>query len=224
VEYIQDSSKSWDKRIGHQLSPEEGNPEKKTAVSNAGSLPVARLREDLEASEGPGMGATRVEERVNSAFGLSAVTPIHFESAQSIPYGGVLFLLPFLVESGLMSYRNHYQPRSGYYDFDALLLTLSFLYLLRIKTVEQSKLYNPGKLGKLIGYDRIPEVKKLRGMIKELASQGQCQSWGESLSRQWIEEQDSELYYVDGHVQVYHGYLAGLGKNTSAANACAYRE
>jgi hypothetical protein len=67
-------------------------------------------------------------------------------------------------------------------------------------------------LGKLIGYDRIPEVKKLRGMIKELTGQNQSRSWGESLSRMWIEEQVPELYYVDDHVQVYHGYLAELGK------------
>jgi hypothetical protein len=154
------------------------------------------MREDLQASEGLGIGARWVEERVSSAFGLLPVKPIHFESSQSIPSGGVLFLLPFLIESGLMSYRNHYQPRSSYYDFDSLILCLSFLYLLRIKSIEQSKLYNPGELGKLIGYDRIPEVKKLRGMIKELTGQSQCRSWGESLSRLWIEEQESELYYV----------------------------
>jgi hypothetical protein len=46
------------------------------------------------------MGATRVEERINSAFGLSPVSPIHFEPGESIPFGGVLFLVPFLVESG----------------------------------------------------------------------------------------------------------------------------
>jgi hypothetical protein len=90
------------------------------------------------------------------------------EKAQNIPFGGVLFLVPFLVESGLMSYRCHYASRCGYYDFDALLLTLSFFYLLRIKNIEQSKRYNLGEVGKLIEYDRIPEVKKLRGMIKDL--------------------------------------------------------
>jgi hypothetical protein len=158
------------------------------------------------------MGATRVEERINCAFGLTSVKPLRFETAESIPFGGVLFLLPFLVESGLMSYRSHYGARSGYYSFDVLILTLSFFYLLRIKNVEQSKLYNPGEFGKLIGYDRIPEVKKLRGMIKELTNQGQCHQWGEDLSRSWIEDQSSELYYIDGHVQVYHGYLAELGK------------
>ena len=84
--------------------------------------------------------------------------------------------------------------------------------LLRIKTVEQSKLYNPGELGKLVGYDRIPEVKKLRSMICELTDVQKCSDWGKSLSSKWITEEEPELYYVDGHVQVYHGHLAELGK------------
>ena len=84
--------------------------------------------------------------------------------------------------------------------------------LLRIKTIEQSKLYNPGELGKLIGYDRIPEVKKLRGMISELTDARKCSDWGKSLSTMWVTSEEPELYYVDDHVQVYHGYLAELGK------------
>jgi hypothetical protein len=67
-------------------------------------------------------------------------------------------------------------------------------------------------MGKLIGYDRVPEVKKLRGMIAELTDAGKCEDWGKSLSIQRIKEEEPELYYVDGHVQVYHGYLAELGK------------
>ena len=33
-----------------------------------------------------------------------------------------------------------------------------------------------------------------------------------SLSKSWIDEEHPELYYIDGHVQVYHGYLVNLGK------------
>jgi hypothetical protein len=149
---------------------------------------------------------------VSSAFGLAPVEPVRFEACKSIQGGGVLFLLPFLLECHLLSYRQHYAQREGYYNFDSLFLLQSFLYLLRIKTVEQTKGYNPGELGKLIGYDRIPEVKKLRGMLKELTLQEKTSSWGSSLSEQWIGEQEPELYYIDGHVQVYHGYLANLGK------------
>ena len=158
------------------------------------------------------MACTRVDERVFSAFGLHPVNPVRFEPCQSIPNGGVMLLIPFLIECGLLSYRSYYDNRRGYYTLDSLLITLSFFALLRIKSVEQSKQYNPGELGKLIGYDRIPEVKKLRGMIHELTEAGKCEDWGKSLAVKWVKEEEPELYYVDGHVQVYHGYLAELGK------------
>lgn len=158
------------------------------------------------------MATTRVEERVCCAFGLRWETEPSFESGLGIPMGGVLVLVPFLIECGLLSYRNHYDQRKGYYNFDSLLLILSFLSLLRIRSFEQSKLYSPGELGKLIGYDRIPEVKKLRGLTHELTRQQKSEDWARALSGQWIEEETPELYYIDGHVQVYHGYLAELGK------------
>ena len=166
----------------------------------------------LGTSETIGMACTRVEERVFSAFGLFPVNPIRFEPCQSIPDGGVMLLLPFLIACGLLSYRSYYDERRGYYTFDSLLITLSFFALLRIKAVEQGKLHNPGEMGKLIGYDRIPEVKKLRGMIHELTGAGRSEDWGKGLSMQWMNEEEPELYYVDGHIQVYHGYLADLGK------------
>jgi hypothetical protein len=158
------------------------------------------------------MAATRLEERVQSAFGLLPAAPVRFESCRSVALGGVMLLLPFLLECGLLSYRDHYSQRKGYYTFDSLMITLSFLFLLRIKTPESSKLYNPGEIGKLVGSDRIPEVKKLRGMIGELTRAGKSYDWGKDLSCRWISEEEPQLYYVDGHVQVYHGYLAELGK------------
>jgi len=176
------------------------------------SLPGERHQSYLQASRSLGMAATRVEERVSCAFGLRPTMEPFFESGSSIPMGGVLLLLPFLIECGLLSYQHHYDQRKGYYNFDSLLLTLSFLSLCRIRSLEQSKLYSPGEFGMLIGYDRIPEVKKLRSMTHELTQQQQSENWAKALSRQWIEEEEPQLYYIDGHVQVYHGYLAELGK------------
>jgi hypothetical protein len=158
------------------------------------------------------MGATRVSERVSSAFGLAPIELVRFEACKSIQNGGVLFLLPFLLECHLLSYQQYYVQREGYYNFDSLFILQSFLFLLRIKNVEQTKGYNPGELGKLIGYDRIPETKKFRGMLNELTLQKKTSYWGSYLSEQWITEEEPELYYIDGHVQVYHGYLANLGK------------
>jgi hypothetical protein len=125
----------------------------------------------------------------------------------------MMVLLPFLIECGLLSYRNHYlQRRGGYYNFDSLFILISFLYLCRIKSIEFTKHLNVGDWGKMIGYDRIPEVKKIRGLIREVTAQEGCGRWSAELSEEWIGEEEAELFYVDGHVQVYHGYLANAGK------------
>ena len=159
------------------------------------------------------MAATRVEARLFASLGLHEINPVCFESCRSIPYGGVMLLLPFLLECGLLSYQNHYHQRTGgYYNFDCLFILLAFMYLCRIKSLEQSKHLNPGDFGKLIGYDRIPEVKKLRGLVYEVTCQKHCDQWMADLAEQWITSEEPELYYVDGHVQVYHGSLATLGK------------
>jgi hypothetical protein len=74
-----------------------------------------------------GVAATRVENRVFAALGLQK-SDISFDSCESVEYGGVLFLLPFLLANGLLSYKKYYSQRdSGYYDFDSVILTLSFI-------------------------------------------------------------------------------------------------
>jgi hypothetical protein len=158
------------------------------------------------------MGASRVEERLMCAMGLSDSTPVSFESCETLPCGGVMFMLPFLLESGLLSYSNHYSHRKGYYSFSALFIILAFCFLCRIKSIEQIKQYAPGEFGKLAGYDRIPEVRTIRYMVKEITGQKCVDQWAAELSKRWIEDETPELYYIDGHVQVYHGELANLGK------------
>ena len=53
-------------------------------------------------------------------------TPIEFISSEGVDFGGVLFLLPSLIATGLLSYQNHYTSLSGYYDLDIIILSLSF--------------------------------------------------------------------------------------------------
>jgi hypothetical protein len=164
------------------------------------------------ATEGMGMGTTRTAERVDAAFGVTLCPPVHFEPSQSVCHGGVLLLMPFLVDCGLLSYRNHYGERKGYYNVDTFFIAMSILFLLRIRSIEASKRFAPGELGKLMGLDRIPEVKTLRELRNELTVQRQCSRWGDELSALWMERTEDSLYYIDGHVQVYHGELASLGK------------
>lgn len=176
------------------------------------TTPRERDIADFLASDMIGVAATRIEDRVYAALGMQNAE-ICFEPCESVEYGGVLLLFPFLMANGLLSYKNYYSERlSGYYDFDSVVLTLAFMYLCRIKSIEQLKHVSPGELGKLLGLDRIPEARCLRGIIKELTVQERASEWNAYLSQEWINQEDTSIYYIDGHVQVYHGHLANLGK------------
>jgi hypothetical protein len=159
------------------------------------------------------MGATRVDLRIEAAITGNAVNLVQFEPCQSVEYGGVLFLLPFLLTNGLLSYQKFYSQRqSGYYDFDSIMLSVALMYLCRIKSVEQLKHHSPGEMGKLLGLDRVAEARCMRSIIKELSDQEKSAQWNAFLAEEWINNEDTGIYYIDGHVQVYHGHLATLGK------------
>jgi len=147
-----------------------------------------------------------------AATGQIKGATIKFVPSEGIDFGGVLFMLPSLLNTGLLSYRSHYQELSGYYNLVHIIIGLSFLYLCRIKNPEQLKHHSPGELGKLIGLDRIPEAKNLRKKIYQISQQKQARVWNRQLAKRWVEEEDNAFYYIDGHVQVYSGHKANLGK------------
>jgi len=86
------------------------------------------------------------------------------------------------------------------------------MFLRRIKNPEQLKYHSPGEFGKIMGLDRIPETKCLRKKLKEICSQEHSEQWNMALANQWSLRENNEFYYIDGHVQVYTGYKAKLGK------------
>jgi len=168
-----------------------------------------------------GIAATRYDERMLAAKGQLKKTPIEFMPSEGIEFGGVLFLLPSLLATGLLSYQNHYGDLSGYYDLDTIILTLAFMYLCRIKNPEQLKHISPGEFGKLLGLDRIPEAKNLRFKMSEIVKQKQAMKWNRELAASWVEDEETAFYYIDGHVKVYSGYKANLGrKHISRLKLC----
>jgi hypothetical protein len=198
---------------GTGLLKKSGHCDEDSVVAPRTSLPAERNRQDISVADIFGIAASRIEERSAAARGELQETPLQFENAQALPSGGVLLLVPFLIETGLLSYQNHYKDfEKGYYDIDFIVLLLAFMYLCRIKNPEQLKSISPGDYGKLLGVDRVPEARCLRGKLKELSDQGQAQNWNTDLAKQWMSAEENEFYYIDGHVQVYHGYKAHLGK------------
>jgi hypothetical protein len=104
-----------------------------------------------------------------------------------------------------------------YYPLESLFLALALLALVRCPSLEQTRYQAPGEWGKLLGLDRLPEVKTLREKIALLCAQeGRAARWQSRLAQEWMAGMGQEdparvgLFYVDGHVRVYHGQLGPL--------------
>ncbi|MEJ7736977.1 MAG: putative transposase [Chitinophagaceae bacterium] len=159
------------------------------------------------------MATTRYEERIAAATTGTEHAPVRFESHQGVCGAGVLFLLPTLLSQGLLKTKEVYEvPSSHYYGLESVVLTLAFMALAHIKNPEQLKQCKPGEIGKIIGLDRIPEVRCLRDKIKLLVAQKQARQLNRILIDHWYEQpgEESSFLYIDGHVRIYYGNQANL--------------
>lgn len=163
---------------------------------------------DAKAAEILGTACTRVGDRVEAVFGLSEGAITRFEPCLDVPKGGALCALPALLENGLLRGSEFLLGDvSGYYRTLHILLLLAFMALCRIKTMEKLRGHSPGEFGKLLGLDRIPEVRCLRQKLDQLSKDDAAKQWSLHLSKQWMEADPiaAGTLYVDGHVRVYHG-------------------
>lgn len=187
---------------------EKGEPNKLDASTKGD-----RSRADADAAAGMGTACVRVEDRVMAAVGLAESATTHFEASRDVPMGGLLAGLPALCANGLLSGigKYHHLP-SGFYSCLHILMTMAFMALGRIRRPEGLRHVPPGELGKVIGLDRVPEVRTLREKIALMASTGNPEAWMKELSKVWMEEDPDEAgyLYVDGHIRVYHGSKAKL--------------
>ena len=189
-----------------------------------GSTKSQRSVEDGQAQMG--MGCTRVLERVAASVGKLDEAQTRFEKSYDVPNAGVLCALPALLANGLLRNSSEYFSLSkGFYTTVQIFLLLAFMALARIKNVEQLKSYPPGEWGKILGLDRIPEVRTLRGKVKQITQTGKTSQWGADLSREWMEA-DPEVagvLYIDGNVRVYNGRQTKLPRRYVARQKLCLR-
>jgi len=184
--------------------------ENKTVVSSKSE------RSGNDASAEMGTACTRPDERMAAAMGLlHEGASTRFEACCDVSFGGVVCALPALVAGGLLSHMDEcFKTLKGYYSNLHVLILVAYMALCRIKTVEQLQYEAPGEMGKLMGLDRIPEVRCLRKKLAELSEDGAPEKWARLLSRDWLENAPelAGALYVDGHVRVYHGTKTKLPK------------
>ena len=191
-------------------APEGAEPD---ADQLAGSTKSERSRDDAEAAAGMGVACTRADERIAAAVGLSQCATTRFEAGQDVQMAGVLAGLPALCANGLLSgLGRHLHLAAGFYSALHILLVLGFMALGRIRRPEGLRHIPPGEFGKVVGLDRVPEVRTLREKIAVMATTGDPGAWMRELSKNWMEGDPEEAgyLYVDGHVRVYHGELGTL--------------
>jgi hypothetical protein len=163
-----------------------------------------------------GMGASNSWMRVLARLGMIHSVPIEFQSSIDVTNAGVLLALPCLLACGLLKHTDKYfHLPSGYYNLKSIFLLLAFMALARLKHIESLRYCAPGEWGKVLGLDRIPEVKTLREKIKILSGQNKSTEWSAELCRDWMQSnpESTGTVYIDGHVRVYHGHQTKLPRH-----------
>ncbi|MEN8250583.1 MAG: putative transposase [Bacteroidota bacterium] len=145
------------------------------------------------------MGATNVMGRVAAMVGDIKEVSIEFQSTLDVPKAGVLLALPALLATGLLQNTRHYfKLPNGYYGLDSIFILIAFMSLARIKSVERLRYCAPGEWGKILGLDRIPEVRTLREKLKILSEKGELVKYSADLSTQWMRDdlKEAALFYM----------------------------
>ena len=193
----------------------EGFPPYQAAALQPPTATDKSTRAVEDAAAEMGTACTRPDERVLAAFGLLDGAPTRFETCRDVSFGGVLCALPALAENGLFRHIHDCLAQlRGYYSTLHVIVLLAHMALCRIKTVEQLQYQPPGELGKLLGLDRVPEVRCLRHKLAALSLDDGPQKWAGLLSQDWLEAAPelAGALYVDGHVRLYHGSQTALPK------------
>ena len=173
-----------------------------------------------------GVGASDVVGRLAASVGaLDAVAP-DFSPALDVPNGGLLCALPALLAVGLLDgVEQHLELPKGYYGLDSLLLLLAFMALARLGSIESLRYRAPGEWGKLLGLDRVPEVRTLRAKIRLLALEDRPAQWSAALCERWMAAapEQAGVLYIDGHVRVYNGSQTQLPRHYVARQRLCLR-
>jgi len=174
-----------------------------------------------------GRGAVNVPARIAASLGAaSAVTPA-FQHVLDVPCAGVLFALPALLALGMLdTAQASLNPLpKGYYGLDSILLLLALMALARMPSLESMRYQAPGEWGKLLGLDRIPEVRTLRIKMNTLCANGKAAQWSAELSQGWMQHNPEQagVLYVDGHTRVYNGAQSQLPRHYVARQKLCLR-
>jgi hypothetical protein len=183
------------------------------ALTEPGYLQTKSARTLIDDNNGMGKACSNAAERIMASVNGTPAT-IKFNEQTDLSCAGVLLSLPALLSNGLLTHSGDFKLNKGYYSEEVIFLCLAFLSLLRVKTLNQASNIPCGELGRVLGLDRIPEVKTLRRRIASFTQIGDVARWSKKLSQGWMSENAglAGVLYIDGHVNIYYGHKTDMPK------------
>ena len=170
---------------------------------------VAAVEDDPAPPSADRDPADRSADRLLACMGVLDDAAAVFRPGTGVAGAGVLLAVPALLASGVLDAAREVYGSLGpaFYGLRTTLVTFLLMALLRIKRPEGLKEHSPAQLGRLLGLDRAPEVKTLRGKLAQLAALGRATDFGRALAERRVATRGHVMgfLYVDGHVRVYHG-------------------
>ncbi len=151
----------------------------------------------------------RSMDRLTAALGLLEDALPLFAPARNLPCAGVLLAIPILLACGLLpiAEKIYGSLRPAFYGLRTTMVAYVLLALLRIPRPEALKEHSPAALGRIVGLDRMPEVKTLRRKLTRLAAAQGSYRLGQEIARRRLQQRGRMMgfLYIDGHVRAYHG-------------------
>jgi len=158
----------------------------------------------------------RTAERAAASVGLLDEAAPVITQGSSLPLVGSLLILPALAATGLIEAATAVYGagrrvagvrRSAFYGLRSLILCVVFSCLAGEPRAEGMTRLDPVAVGRLLGLERAPEVKRLRFRMAELATAHRADQLGMALAQHHVDAHPEAvgLLYIDGHVRAYHG-------------------
>lgn len=199
--------------VAEVSEPESAHAAPTRAAAEEETSPAAEPTFPAEGQTGVLAGDpwNRTVDRLFARLGLLSEAQPQFGRCENVLGLGALLAMPSLVASGLfdVAAKMYAGPAAAFYGVRSVFACLSLMALLRIKRPEQLRHTSPPNLGRLLGLDRVPEVKTLRGRLDLFSAQGCSERFQRELARRRVEAQSEAMgfLYVDGHVRVYNGQV-----------------
>jgi transposase len=187
------------------------------AAVPAGAMAPARSGEVSAGTSVPRSGwrmgvdpLDRWEDRMWARMGLLQDAAPVFAPGENLPWVGVFLGLALLGQDPLLAVAQRVFGSvlgPAFYGLRTVLVSLVVLAWLRIKRPEQLRQHQAPALGRVLGLDRVLEVKTLRRKLHALSPSLR----GAQLLEQLAAERaagyahGARVVYVDGHVEVYSG-------------------